>query len=176
MELFLVWKTSTGNVERRFLRFSDLHCPESARLLDVSVEECALVDQAPPPASCCARGWTSRGGTILASRMARALTPAVGTGKCFGYISASTERPDPGGPRGATRESQRSLGQDVGQRQPSAASEQLPSTPWWPLPRASALALSWRPPPISLRWRGIGDPYDKCQGAARENMACGNGA
>ena len=48
MELFLVWKTSTGNVERRFRRFSEVHCPERARGLDVSVEECPLVDQAPP--------------------------------------------------------------------------------------------------------------------------------
>ena len=48
VELFLVWKTSSGNVERRFRRFAEVHCPERARLLDTSVEECALVDQAPP--------------------------------------------------------------------------------------------------------------------------------
>ena len=48
VELFLVWKTSTGNVERRFRRFAEVHCPERARLLDTSVEECSLVDQAPP--------------------------------------------------------------------------------------------------------------------------------
>ena len=48
VELFLIWKTSSGNLERRFRRFSEVHCPERARLLDTSVEECALVDQAPP--------------------------------------------------------------------------------------------------------------------------------
>ena len=48
VELFLVWKTSSGNLERRFRRFAEVHCPERARLLDTSVEECSLVDQAPP--------------------------------------------------------------------------------------------------------------------------------
>ena len=48
VELFLVWKTSSGNVERRFRRFAEVHCPERARFLDTSVEECSLVDQAPP--------------------------------------------------------------------------------------------------------------------------------
>ena len=48
VELFLVWKTSSGNLERRFRRFSEVHCPQRARMLAISVEECALVDQAPP--------------------------------------------------------------------------------------------------------------------------------
>ncbi len=48
VELFLVWKTSSGNMERRFRRYAEARCPERARLLDTSVEECALVDQAPP--------------------------------------------------------------------------------------------------------------------------------
>ena len=48
VELFLVWKTSSGNVERRFRRFAEVHCPERARLLDTSVEDCSLLDQAPP--------------------------------------------------------------------------------------------------------------------------------
>ena len=47
-ELFLVWKTSSGNLERRFRRFAEVHCPERARLMDVSVEDCSFVDQAPP--------------------------------------------------------------------------------------------------------------------------------
>ena len=47
VELFLVWKTSSGNVERRFRRFSEVHCPERAQLLDTSVEDIMLVDQAP---------------------------------------------------------------------------------------------------------------------------------
>ena len=47
MELFLVWKTSSGNLERRFRRFAEVHCPERARLLDTSVEDLSIVDQAP---------------------------------------------------------------------------------------------------------------------------------
>ena len=27
VELFLVWKTSSGNIERRFRRFAEVHCP-----------------------------------------------------------------------------------------------------------------------------------------------------
>ncbi len=34
-------------MERRFRRFAEARFPERARLLDTSVEECALVDQAP---------------------------------------------------------------------------------------------------------------------------------
>ena len=60
VELFLVWKTSTGNVERRFRRFSEVHCPERARILDVTVEECTLVDQAPP--SQLLRAWLDEQG------------------------------------------------------------------------------------------------------------------
>ena len=48
VELFLIWKTASGNLERRFKRFSEVHCPERARLLDTTGEECTLVDQAPP--------------------------------------------------------------------------------------------------------------------------------
>ena len=71
VELFLVWKTSTGNVERRFRRFSELHCPERAQMLDVSVEECTLVDQAPP--SKLLRTWLDQQGdeTSAASRWYR---------------------------------------------------------------------------------------------------------
>ena len=47
VELCLVWKTSTGNLERRFRRFREIRCPERARLLDVTVEGCVLVEQAP---------------------------------------------------------------------------------------------------------------------------------
>ena len=46
-ELFLIWKTSSGNLERRFRRFAEVHCPERARLLDTSVEDVSMVDQAP---------------------------------------------------------------------------------------------------------------------------------
>ena len=48
VELFLIWKTATGNLERRFRRFRELCCPERAKLLDISVEDCMLVEQAPP--------------------------------------------------------------------------------------------------------------------------------
>jgi hypothetical protein len=47
-ELFLIWKTASGNLERRFRRFREIRCPERAQLLDVSVEDCMLVEQAPP--------------------------------------------------------------------------------------------------------------------------------
>ncbi len=47
VELFLVWKTSSGNLERRFRRFREIRCPQRAQLLDVSVENCVVVEQAP---------------------------------------------------------------------------------------------------------------------------------
>ena len=48
VELFLVWKTSSGNLERRFRRFREMACPGRAQLLDASIENCMLVEQAPP--------------------------------------------------------------------------------------------------------------------------------
>ena len=48
VEFFLIWKTSTGNLERRFRRFREVCCPQRAQLLDISVEDCMLVEQAPP--------------------------------------------------------------------------------------------------------------------------------
>ena len=48
VEIFLVWKTATGNLERRFRRFREISCPERAQLLDTTVEDCMLVEQAPP--------------------------------------------------------------------------------------------------------------------------------
>ena len=47
MELFLIWKTSTGNLERRFRRIGEIRVPERAQLLDVSIEKCVFVEQAP---------------------------------------------------------------------------------------------------------------------------------
>ena len=47
VELFLIWKTSTGNVERRFRIFREIGTPQRARLLDVTVEACVIADQAP---------------------------------------------------------------------------------------------------------------------------------
>ena len=47
VELFLVWKTSTGNLERRFRRFRETRTPQRAKLLDLSVEDCMIVDHAP---------------------------------------------------------------------------------------------------------------------------------
>ena len=47
VELFLIWKTSSGNLERRFRLFREVHCPERARFLDTSVEDVLIVGQAP---------------------------------------------------------------------------------------------------------------------------------
>ena len=48
VELCIIWKTSTGNLERRFRRLCEIRCPQRARLLDVSVDSCMIVEQAPP--------------------------------------------------------------------------------------------------------------------------------
>jgi hypothetical protein len=48
VETFLVWKTATGNLERRFRRFREIRCPERAKMLDVSVGNCVRIEQAPP--------------------------------------------------------------------------------------------------------------------------------
>ena len=53
VELFLVWKTSSGNLERRFRRFREIRCPQRARLMDLSVEDCMLVEQAPTSKMLC---------------------------------------------------------------------------------------------------------------------------
>ena len=47
-ELFLIWKTASGNLERRFRRFRETRCPQRAKMLDISVENILLVEQAPP--------------------------------------------------------------------------------------------------------------------------------
>ena len=48
VEVLLVWKSASGNLERRFCRFREIRCSERAQLLDASVENCVLVEQAPP--------------------------------------------------------------------------------------------------------------------------------
>ena len=48
VELFLVWKTSTGNVERRFRTYSEVMTVQRASLLDTTAETMMLADQAPP--------------------------------------------------------------------------------------------------------------------------------
>ena len=48
VELFLVWKTSTGNVERRFRTYSEVMAVQRERLLDSTAETMMLADQAPP--------------------------------------------------------------------------------------------------------------------------------
>ena len=48
VELFLVWKTSTGNVERRFREYSEVMTPQRASLLDSTAETMMFADQAPP--------------------------------------------------------------------------------------------------------------------------------
>ena len=47
VELFLVWKTSTGNVERRFRAYGEVMTPQRASLLDSTAETLMLADQAP---------------------------------------------------------------------------------------------------------------------------------
>ena len=46
--VFLIWKTSTGNVERRFRVYCEHHTPQRASLLETSVQDCMIADQAPP--------------------------------------------------------------------------------------------------------------------------------
>ena len=77
VELFLVWKTSSGNLERRFRRFAELHCPERARLLDTSVEECSMVDQAPPQQAASHVAGTADAGTACGSGGALYRQPLV---------------------------------------------------------------------------------------------------
>ena len=48
VELCIVWKTATGNLERRFRRVCEIRCPQRAQLLDVTLETCVVVEQAPP--------------------------------------------------------------------------------------------------------------------------------
>ena len=48
VELLLVWKPATGNLERRFRRFREIRCPQRAPMLDTTVEQCIFVEQAPP--------------------------------------------------------------------------------------------------------------------------------
>ena len=48
VELFLVWKISTGNVERRFRTYSEVHTAQRSSLLDTTAETMMLADQAPP--------------------------------------------------------------------------------------------------------------------------------
>ena len=47
VELCVLWKTTTGNLERRFRRACEIRCPQRAQLLDVTVETCMVVEQAP---------------------------------------------------------------------------------------------------------------------------------
>ena len=48
VEVFLVWKTSTGNLERRFRTYSEVHTVQRSSLLDTTAETMMLADQAPP--------------------------------------------------------------------------------------------------------------------------------
>ena len=48
VDLLLVWKIASGNLERRFRRFREVRCAERAKLLDISIENCTIVEQAPP--------------------------------------------------------------------------------------------------------------------------------
>jgi len=48
LDIYLVWKTATGNLERRSRRFREVRCAQRAQLQDVANESCMLVEQAPP--------------------------------------------------------------------------------------------------------------------------------
>ena len=50
VELFLVWKTSTGNLERRFRSLAEVDTPQRSSILDGTVETIMLASQAPPSA------------------------------------------------------------------------------------------------------------------------------
>ena len=59
VELFLVWKTSTGNLERRFRSLAEVDTPQRSSMLDGTVETIMFGSQAPPNAHLIA---ISRGG------------------------------------------------------------------------------------------------------------------
>ena len=50
VELFLVWKTSTGNLERRFRSLAEVDTPQRSSMLDGTVETIMIASQAPPSA------------------------------------------------------------------------------------------------------------------------------
>ena len=50
VELFLVWKTSTGNLERRFRSLAEVDTPQRSSILDSTVETIMFASQAPPSA------------------------------------------------------------------------------------------------------------------------------
>ena len=50
VELFLVWKTSTGNLERRFRSLGEVDTPQRSSILDGTVETIMIASQAPPSA------------------------------------------------------------------------------------------------------------------------------
>ena len=58
VELFLIWKTASSNLERRFRRFREISCVQRAKLLDTTIEDCMLVEQAPP--SKMLRAWANQ--------------------------------------------------------------------------------------------------------------------
>ena len=48
VELFLAWKTSTGNLERRFRTLAEVDTPQRSSMLEGTVETIMLASQAPP--------------------------------------------------------------------------------------------------------------------------------
>ena len=48
VECALIWKTSTGNLERRYRDYKEFATPERAQLFDVTVESCLVALQGPP--------------------------------------------------------------------------------------------------------------------------------
>ena len=47
VEIFIVWKTGAGNIERRFRRLRAIRCPERAKVVGTAVSNCMRVEQAP---------------------------------------------------------------------------------------------------------------------------------
>jgi hypothetical protein len=48
VNLFLIWKATTGKLERRFRKLRETRTPQRAGLLDITVEKLMLAEQAPP--------------------------------------------------------------------------------------------------------------------------------
>ena len=48
VDIYLIWKTSTGNLERRFRTYSEVMTVQRSSLFDTTAETMMLADQAPP--------------------------------------------------------------------------------------------------------------------------------
>ena len=69
VELFLAWKTSTGNLERRFRSVGEVDTPQRSSILDGTVETIMLASQAPPSAHLIALSRGEEGQTSYLSEL-----------------------------------------------------------------------------------------------------------